>query len=97
MLALQTIVRPGDKVVVVSPVWPNIVAAVKIAGGAAWTSSLEPLPEGGFHLDMDAAHGGLRRQTRAIFVNSPGNPTRLDHAAEDQQALLDFCRRAASG
>ena len=44
LLALQTMVGPGDKVVVVSPVWPNITAAVKIAGGIVEEIVLDRLP-----------------------------------------------------
>jgi len=93
VLALQAFVRPGDEVVVVGPVWPNIVAAVQIAGGRHVDVVLEPLPEGGFHLDMDRLFGACGNKTRAIFVNSPGNPSGWIMPAEDQKALLDFCRQ----
>ena len=33
MLAMQTIVDPGDRVVIVAPVWPNVREAVRVLGG----------------------------------------------------------------
>ena len=53
MMVLQTMVRPGDRVAVVTPIWPNILSAIQIVGGELEAVRLEPLPEGGFRLDMD--------------------------------------------
>ncbi|MDJ0611630.1 MAG: pyridoxal phosphate-dependent aminotransferase [Kiloniellales bacterium] len=93
LLTLQTMVRPGDKVVVVSPVWPNIVSAVQVAGGLVEEIVLDRLPEGGFRLDLDRLMAVCDGTTRAVFVNSPGNPSGWVMPREEQQALLDFCRR----
>jgi aspartate/methionine/tyrosine aminotransferase len=91
MLALQTIAGAGDSVVVVSPVWPNIMSGVRIMGADLKTVSLHSR-EDGFHLDMDALMAACDERTRAVFVNSPSNPTGWVMGREDQQALLEFCR-----
>jgi aspartate/methionine/tyrosine aminotransferase len=91
MLALQTIAGAGDNVVVVSPVWPNIMSGVKIMGATLKTVALTSR-EDGFHLDMDALLAACDERTRAVFVNSPSNPTGWVMGREDQQALLEFCR-----
>ncbi len=91
MLALQTIAGAGDSVVVVSPVWPNIMSGVRIMGATLKTVSLHSR-EDGFHLDMDELMAACDERTRAVFVNSPSNPTGWVMGHEDQQALLDFCR-----
>ena len=92
MLALQTIAGAGDSVVVVSPVWPNIMSGVRIMGATLKTVPLRTRDDG-FHLDMDEVMAACDGRTRAVFVNSPSNPTGWVMAREDQQALLDFCRR----
>lgn len=92
MLALQTIAGAGDSVVVVTPVWPNIMSGVRIMGATLKTVSLQ-FREDGFHLDLDALIDACDERTRAVFVNSPSNPTGWVMPREDQQALLDFCRR----
>ena len=86
MLALQTIAGAGDSVVVVSPVWPNIMSGVRIMGAALKTVSLHSR-EDGFHLDMDALMAACGERTRAVFVNSPSNPTGWVMGREDQRAL----------
>jgi len=91
MLALQTIAGAGDSVVVVSPVWPSIMSGVRIMGATLKTVSLHSR-EDGFHLDMDALMAACGERTRAVFVNSPSNPTGWVMGREDQQALLEFCR-----
>ncbi len=91
MLALQTIAGAGDSVVVVSPVWPSIMSGVRIMGATLKTVPLHSR-EDGFHLDMDALMAACGERTRAVFVNSPSNPTGWVMGREDQQALLEFCR-----
>ncbi len=91
MLALQTIAGAGDSVVVVSPVWPNIMSGVRIMGATLKTVPLKSR-EDCFHLDLEALMAACDERTRAVFVNSPSNPTGWVMAREEQQALLAFCR-----
>lgn len=93
MLACQTLVEPGDNVVIVSPVWPNINAAVELLGGEARPVPLEPTPAGGWRLDLDRVMKACDHHTRAVFVNSPSNPTGWMMSREEAQALLAFTRR----
>jgi aspartate/methionine/tyrosine aminotransferase len=93
MLVLQAMVRPGDKVAVLTPVWPNILSAVQIAGGAVAPVPLERRPEGGFRFDLERLAATLDERTRAIFIASPGNPTGWVMEPEDQRAVLELCRR----
>jgi aspartate/methionine/tyrosine aminotransferase len=93
VLILQAIIRPGDKVAVVSPIWPNIVSAVRIAGGEVVEVGLDALADGNFRLDLDKLAAALDDGARALFIASPGNPTGWMMEAEEQQAVLDLCRR----
>lgn len=90
---IQTLIQPGDNVVVVTPVWPNIMAAIEIASGVVKPVGLDPRPEGGFRLDLDKVAAAIDGRTRAIFCASPGNPTGWMASAEEQRALLGLCRR----
>ena len=93
MLACQILVEPGDNIVIVSPVWPNINASVEALGGEARAVPLTPTPEGGWRLDVERVIGACDEGTRAIFVNSPSNPTGWMWSRGEAEALLAFTRR----
>jgi aspartate aminotransferase len=92
MLTSQTLVDNGDNVLVVGPVWPNCKGTVFVMGGEARTIALKPDEAGAWHLDMDDIRAACDERTRAVFVNSPGNPTGWIMEQDQQRELLDFCR-----
>jgi aspartate/methionine/tyrosine aminotransferase len=93
MLAAQALVEPDDNVVIVTPVWPNINAAVEALGGSVREVALTAQPDGGWRLDLDRVIARCDGSTRAIFVNSPSNPTGWVMDGAEIAALLDFARR----
>ena len=93
MLMAQALIDPGDNMVIVSPVWPNINDAVTVLGGEARAVALTPTEAGGWRLDLERLMAACDARTRAIFVNSPSNPTGWMMHRDEQQALLDFTRR----
>ena len=93
MLTVQALVDPGDNVLVVSPVWPNIAAAIEIMGGEPRAVALGRRDDGGFHLDLDALERARDGRTKAIFLNSPSNPTGWVMSRTEALALLGFIRR----
>lgn len=93
LLSCQLLVDPGDNVVIVSPIWPNITSAVKLVGGEPRYVALDREADGRWKLDMQKIFDSVDDRTRAIFVNSPGNPTGWVMTSEEQQTLLDFVRK----
>lgn len=91
-LASQAIINPGDKVVVIDPVWPNLPEIFKIAGAEIQTISLEPRA-GRWHLDLDKLLSALTPQHRAVMINSPNNPTGWVMSEDEIQAVLAHCRK----
>lgn len=89
--AMQMILAPGDEVLVVGPIWPNIYSTVEINGGVSTHVSLS-LRDDDWHLDLDELFAAVTDKTKAIFVNSPGNPTGWMIEQEQQQQILDFAR-----
>jgi aspartate/methionine/tyrosine aminotransferase len=89
---VQMLVNPGDEIVVPSPCWPNIAAAVEIMAGVVKTVSLT-FGNRGWTLDVVRVMEACGPKTKAIFVNSPGNPTGYMMTREEQRALLDFARK----
>ncbi|MDD2924726.1 pyridoxal phosphate-dependent aminotransferase, partial [Rhodoferax sp.] len=81
-----------DQVVVVTPLWPNLVEIPKILGARVTTVSLD-FDQRGWHLDLDKLLAALTPGTKALMINSPNNPTGWTMSAQDQQAVLAHCRR----
>jgi aspartate/methionine/tyrosine aminotransferase len=47
----------------------------------------------GWELDLDLLLSKLDSKTKALYVNSPNNPTGWTMSRRDQQAVLDHCRK----
>ncbi len=92
MVASQLLVDPGDRVVEVVPLWPNLQEIPKILGAQVATVALEFSPRG-WTLDVQKLLQELKPGTRALYLNSPNNPTGWTISPEEQRALLEHCRR----
>ncbi|MCY0386416.1 pyridoxal phosphate-dependent aminotransferase [Robbsia sp. Bb-Pol-6] len=92
MLAAQLLLGPGDRLVAVTPVWPNLVEIPTLLGAAVETVSLDYGPQG-WTLDLDRLLAALTPATRVLLVNSPNNPTGWVMPRAQQQVVLDHCRR----
>lgn len=92
MIATQALVGPGDRVVEVTPLWPNLVEMPRILGAEVACVPLGFGPRG-WTLDLERLLGALTPGTRALYLNSPNNPTGWTIDRESQQALLAHCRR----
>jgi len=91
MLAAQAVVSPGDRVVVITPVWPNVVEIPRILSAKVAGVSLEAA-QGKWRLDLDRLMEALTPDTRMLVINSPNNPTGWTLPAEDRAAILARCR-----
>src|SRR6218665_412230 len=74
MLAAQMVLSPGDRVVAVTPLWPNIVEIPKILGAHVERVPLR-VENGRWSLDLDRLLAALTPGTRMLIVNSPHHPT----------------------
>jgi aspartate/methionine/tyrosine aminotransferase len=92
MLAAQLVVGAGDRVVEVTPLWPNLVEIPKILGAHVETVALDYGPRG-WTLDLDRLLGALTPTTKLLMLNSPNNPTGWVMTRDEQRAVLDHCRR----
>ena len=95
MLAMQALLNPGEQVVVVTPVWPNLTSQPVILGADLRTVCLEP-QHGRWTLPMEKLLAAVTTQTRLLVVNSPNNPTGWTLSRAEQQILLDHCRRTGT-
>lgn len=98
MLLAQLILDPGDRVVAVTPLWPNLVEIPRILGAQVTTVSLQRRPAttaapAKWQLDLQQLLDALTPDTRAVFINSPNNPTGWMMDAAQQREVLAHCRR----
>ena len=92
MITAEALLSPGDRVVVVDPVWPNVAEIPKIMGARVATVPIAPAG-GRFALDLDRLLDALTPDTRALFLNSPNNPTGWTLPAGHRAPILERCRR----
>lgn len=92
MLVSQALVAPGDNMVLAGPVWPNCVETVHVMGGQGRVVPLDIDDHGRWRLDLEKLFAACDDRTVAVFVNSPSNPTGWVMSAEDQRAMLEWCR-----
>jgi aspartate aminotransferase len=91
-IAMQLVLSPGDRVVAVTPLWPNISEAPLILGANVERVSLS-INDGRWSLDLDKLIDALTPDTRMVIINSPNNPTGWTIDDESVQAILKHCRK----
>jgi aspartate/methionine/tyrosine aminotransferase len=90
-IAMRLIAGSGDEIIVPSPAWPNFEGAIALAGAR---NVNVPMVNGErWRLDIDRIEKAITPATRAIIVNSPGNPTGFMATREELAAILDLSRR----
>jgi aspartate aminotransferase len=87
---MHALFEPGDEVIVSDPEWP---ATMAIAVAAQAKPVAVPLHERlGFRWDLDELERAITPRTKAIYVNSPNNPTGGVLTRADLQRLADIAR-----
>ena len=91
-LAAQCIVNPGDRVVCVTPLWPNLVEIPKILSAQVECVTLK-FGDAGWQLDLDELLAALTPGTKMLMINSPNNPTGWTLTRDEQIGILAHCRK----
>jgi len=91
-VSIRCAIDPGDEAIVLTPNWPNASAIVSLFGGypkeipLVWSSKR-------YEINFAALEKALSPKTRLLVYTSPSNPLGWVANPEEQQAILDFCRR----
>ncbi len=91
-LAIQAVAGHDDEVLYLSPAWPNFAAAAAIAGARPVAVSLD-FGGNGWSFDPSKLEAHRTTATKAIFVNSPSNPTGWTAGKETLSQILAFARK----
>ena len=90
-MALETIIEPDDRVLVLAPYWVSYPALVTMAGGEPVI--VEAMPERGFiHDAATLERAAAEHKAKGIIYNSPNNPSGAVAPKADVQALVDLCK-----
>ncbi len=92
MLTFQALVSKGDRVVVVEPCWPNVTSASEILGAQVTPFPLQHT-DTGWQLDINKLDDFLKDNTKALFINSPSNPTGWAMTSDEWMAVVNLCRK----
>jgi aspartate aminotransferase len=84
----HALLEPGDEVLMPDPEWPPALGNVAGARGVAVPYPLHA--SRGWRPDVDEMRRLITPRTRAIYVNSPNNPTGGVLTRDDLQAIADL-------
>lgn len=94
-LATRIVAGAGDEAIVLTPAWPNFGGALTISGARTVEVPLEFATVGqGFRwrLDFGRLKSAVTDKTRAIFVNTPSNPSGWTATPDELRAILSLAR-----
>lgn len=84
----------GDEVITHSPFWPTIVDQIALCGATPVLARGQR--ERGFVVDADEILDFVTPKTKAIILNSPGNPTGAVMREETVAAIADHCAKTGA-
>ena len=96
LVAGQCMLEKGDEILLIGPYWPNIGSVAAMCGATTNEVRLREGPDR-WWLDMDELRHALTPRTKAIYVNTPSNPTGWIMSVAEQSALLELCRERGLG
>jgi aspartate aminotransferase len=86
----QCLLSPGDEVIVPEPEWTEAVENVKLALGVP--VAVPMTASTGYQYDPHEIERRITARTRAIFINTPHNPTGSVLSLDTLQAILGIAR-----
>ncbi len=89
-IACQALLDPGDEVIVPDPEWPPCVGNVKAARAIPVGCPLHE--QLGWRYDLAELAATITPRTKAIYINSPHNPTGGVLTRDDVVAIANLCR-----
>jgi aspartate aminotransferase len=96
VVACECLLERDDEIILIGPYWPNVRVAAQLMGARHVDVRLR-VGAGRWELDLASVEAAVTSRTKAIYVNSPSNPTGWILRGDEGRALLDLCRRHGLG
>jgi len=87
---VQGLLNPGDEIIIFEPSYGYHINAMRVAGVGASTITLQG-PDWKF--SAEDLEGARTENTRAILINTPGNPSGKVFTREELTMVADFCKK----
>jgi aspartate aminotransferase len=91
-VTIRCVLDPGDEAIVLTPAWPNGSSIVAMAS-ARPIEIPHPLVGENYEIDWNALEGAITDKTKLLIYTSPSNPLGWVATEDDQNRLLEFCRK----
>ncbi|WP_077922611.1 pyridoxal phosphate-dependent aminotransferase [Spirosoma sp. 209] len=88
---IQTLINPGDEVIIFAPYWVSYSEMVKLAEGKAVV--LDGAFENNFKVTPEQFEAAITERTRIVMYASPNNPTGSIYSEADLRAIADVVAR----
>lgn len=84
LAAFMTVVNPGDKVIIFSPVYENYIPDTILSGASPIYIPLHPPA---FSIDLDELRAGFEQGARVLILCNPNNPTGKVFSLDELQSI----------
>lgn len=85
----QVLLDTGDEVIIPAPYWVSYPEQVKLAGGQP--RIVQTQEENQFKITPEQIEQVVTKQTKALILNSPSNPTGFMYHADELKQIGDIC------
>ncbi|KAJ8505629.1 hypothetical protein OPV22_006515 [Ensete ventricosum] len=82
------LINPGDEVIIFAPFYDSYEATLSMAGAKIKSITLRP-PD--FGVPVDELKSAITKNTRAIMINTPHNPTGKMFSREELELIASLC------
>lgn len=86
----QVILNPEDEVIIPTPYWVSYPEQVKLAGGVP--VHIEGTASAQFKVTAQEIKNAITSKTKAVIINSPGNPTGMIYSKEELEEIVAVCK-----
>lgn len=87
----QVILDPEDEVIIPAPYWVSYPEQVKLAGGVP--VYIEGTASAEFKVTAEQIEKAVTSKTKAVIINSPGNPTGMLYSKEELAEIAAVCEK----
>lgn len=87
----QVILNDGDEVIIPTPYWVSYPEQVKLAGGVP--VYVEGTTQTDFKVTAAQIEAAVTERTKAVIINSPGNPTGMIYTKAELEEIVQVCQK----